>query len=151
MYRIYNVQSGEIIEDIAHRLLITSDDLRRINGFDLSHDVQSGDQIVVPLVRQPFFDVYKVMQGDTLYNIAKRYNMTVNDLALINGLDENDYIYLEQDILVPKINVEFYITKNSDTLSSAAENFKISTSELIKENPIIYLLPEQLLINKKEK
>ena len=32
---------------------------------------------------------YKVVSGDTLYSIAKKYNVTVNDIKNINNLSSN--------------------------------------------------------------
>ena len=35
------------------------------------------------------FGTYKVMQGDTLYSISKKHNLTVDELMRLNGLDNN--------------------------------------------------------------
>ena len=35
----------------------------------------------MPIIRQQLFDTYIVMQGDTLYDIARRYNVSVDNLA----------------------------------------------------------------------
>ena len=151
MYKVYNVKDGECIDTIAKDLFMEVDDIRTLNGLDFDYDVKLGDQLVVPAMRDPYFDVYTVMKGDSMYNIAKRYNITVDELALLNGLDKNDYIYPGQDILVPKANVKFYVTKNGDTLNTSADQFNISVSDLLSHNKVIYLLPDQLLVYKKEK
>ena len=80
-----------------------------------------------------------------MYSIASRYNTNEDYLLKINGLDKNDYIYPNQQILVPKENVEIYITKENDTLKGVANNFRISIEELVNQNNEIYLKEEQLL------
>ena len=39
------------------------------------------------------YDTYNIQKGDTLYAISKKYNINPELLALINGLNMNDYIY----------------------------------------------------------
>jgi N-acetylmuramoyl-L-alanine amidase len=151
MYKIYNVQNGDNIDMIAKKVLSTSEDIRKINGFDFDYDVEIGEQLVVPAVREQLFDIYTVMKGDTLYDISRRYNVSVDNLALLNGLEKNDYIYPGQEMLVPKAGIDFYVTQNGDTLFSVTEHFNIPLSVLMEQNQIIYLLPDQLLVYKKEK
>ncbi len=38
-------------------------------------------------------------KGDNLYNIARRYNTDYNLLALLNGINVDDYIYPNTTIL----------------------------------------------------
>ena len=151
MYKIYYVQYGETIEDIARKNIITVDKLRKTNNLGMDYEVRAGEQLVVPTDSQQLFDTYIVIQGDTLYDIASKYNVTVDNLALLNGLDKQDYIYPGQEILVPKSDVKFYITNPGDTLVSTADILETNVEELIAQNKIIYLLPEQLLTYKKEK
>lgn len=44
---------------------------------------------------------YTVQKGDTLYNIAKRYNMTVDELKALNSLTE-DGVKIGQKLIVVK-------------------------------------------------
>lgn len=151
MYKIYNVKNGENIDTIARKMESTAEAIRKINGFESAYDVTFGEQLVVPNVREQLFDVYIVKKGDTMYDIARQYDISVDNLALLNGLDKNDYIYLGQEMLVPKSNVTFHVTTNGETISSVAEIFNIPVEEFLRQNQTIYLLPEQLLVYKKEK
>ena len=63
-----------------------------------------------------YFEYYVIKKGDTLYDIARRYNINPDLLASLNGLNNDDYIYPEQTILIPKSNYSYYITKKGDTL-----------------------------------
>lgn len=46
--------------------------------------------------------IYIVQNGDTLWNIAKKYNTTVADLMLVNDLENPDIIYPGEKILILK-------------------------------------------------
>ena len=67
---------------------------------------------------------------------------------MINGLNENDYIYPGQEILVPNEGVSIYVTEN-DTLRDVASKLGLSEEEIVKQNETLYLLPEQIIIYKK--
>ncbi len=58
-----------------------------------------------------YYDYYTIQKGDNLYEIAKKSNVNPKLLAIINGLNVNDYIYPNQIIMIPKSNYAYYITK----------------------------------------
>ena len=149
MYKIYTVKNSDTIISIANKLRITPDELRKINGFPRSYEVKVGEQIIIPSVRVEPFDVYIVKKGDTLYGIAQLYKLRVDDLAKLNGIEKDDYLYPGQELIIPKENISFYITKDGDTIRTVALELKATPAELIVENELIYLLPNQLLIYSK--
>lgn len=95
-----------------------------------------------------YFDYYTIKKGDSLYKISQKYNVNPTLLAVLNGLNINDYIYPDQIIMVPKEGFSYYITKESDTLDLVSNTFNTTLSELLKNNPTIYLQEGQLLVNK---
>jgi len=109
MYRIYQVQSGENLETIAKNFDVTAQLLRELNGFSPSYEVREGERIIVPN-ESTFFTRYTVKKGDNLYQVAQKYGMSVAELAMLNGLDDTDYIYTDQVLVVPKEDIDFYIT-----------------------------------------
>lgn len=96
-------------------------------------------------------ETYTVKNGDTLYNISKRLNVTISELQEWNDLDNNE-IELGQELIYyrneemnsapeelpsdPLINrtsgsqTEFYIVKSGDTLYEIAQNHDMTVSEL---------------------
>ena len=67
----------------------------------------------------------------------------------MNGLNMEDYIYPNEEILIPKNNYSYYITKQGDTLNIVAEMFKTNIPNLLENNRTIYLAEGQILVNKK--
>ena len=70
---------------------------------------------------------------------------------MLNGLEEDDYIYPGQKILIPKNDVGIYIVKEHDTLNDVSRKTGNSVENLIKNNEELYLYPEQALFFKKRK
>ena len=48
--------------------------------------------------------IYIVQPGDTLWNIAKKYRSTIEQIARMNGIENKDKIYPGQKIYIPKFN-----------------------------------------------
>lgn len=146
MYKIYKVTTGDTLESIAKKFNTTIKNLQEINDKDY---ISMGELIIVPNDRKSdWFDVYTVQQGDNLYAIAQKYNISLIDLLNINGLDKDNYIYPGQELMVPKSNVKVIVTKENETINSASKRLGLNNEELLYQNDNIYLLPEQLLIYK---
>ena len=50
----------------------------------------------------PSITVYAAKKGDSLWNLAKRFNTTVQDIVEINDLDENAALNLGQKLIILK-------------------------------------------------
>lgn len=146
MYIIYNVRYGDTLEAIASNFNTTVDELRNLNGMQLNQNVLMGDQIIVPNNKKDYLKSYVVITGDTLYDIARRNNVDVNTLLLLNGMNQNDFLYPGQEIVIPVSNSKIYITKDGDTLSKVIDENNISMEELMRRNKNIYLLEDQMII-----
>ncbi len=92
---------------------------------------------------------YTIKKGDNLYAIAREYNINPKLLAAINGIKDNEYIYPNQEIMIPKSGYSYYITGEGDTLDTVVEAFKTNPQDLLEYNKTIYLLPEQIMVFKR--
>ena len=99
------------------------------------------------LDKEKYYEIYTIKKGDNLYKIAKEYNINPTLLCAMNGLNENDYIYPDQEILIPKSTYSYYITKEGDTLDLVSEKFNQDKKVIIDYNTI-YLMPGQLIVKK---
>lgn len=79
-------------------------------------------------------NTYIVKSGDTLWSIARKYNITVNDLKKLNNLTSNSLrigqvlVVNEQDVEEPSTNT--YIVKSGDTLYSIAKRYGMTVGDL---------------------
>lgn len=95
-----------------------------------------------------YFTYYTIEKGDNLYAIARKYNINPKLLAAVNGIEDDEYIYPNQELLIPKSGYSYYITAEGDTLGAVANAFKTNIGGLVEQNKTIYLLPEQILVYK---
>ena len=94
---------------------------------------------------------YVVKKGDSLYKIAKEYNVTVDQLLKTNGLT-SALIYPNQVLVVPLNNngsiyfVE-YVIKENDTLEKIASMYDVTLNDLKNYNNLdkLYLVDDQVL------
>lgn len=146
MYEIYMVKEGDTLESIADVYSTTVGILKQINGIFNELDIMPGIQIVVPVEKKQPYQYYTVKKGDNMYDIARDNNIDYFLLLQLNGLDEGDYIYPNQTIMLPKKEFNIYMTKNDDTLDYVLRKMGVTIDELLKENENVYLRPEQILI-----
>ncbi len=144
---IYVVKENESIEDIANRFNLTVNDLEEVNDINL-YEIKPGDELNIPFILSQDFIYYEIEKGDTLRNIAKEKNISIKTLAHLNGLDLDDYIYPNQILLIPKDNVKVYITESGDTIRDLEKELGFKLEKIIEDNPEIYLVENQLLIER---
>ena len=149
MYQIYQILPNDTIVSIAGKFNTSIDEIRRINGMNLNSMLAPGEYIVVPNVGNDIYIRYVVSKGDNLYLIAQKNGTTVPTLVAINGLEDSAFIYPGQEILIPKRDVGVYVTIEGDTLNGVSEKSGAVVQDILKENQMLYLLPDQIIIYKK--
>lgn len=148
MYDKYLIRYGDTLSKIAKKFNTEETTIMELNNIPFPDMIREGKEIIVPIKKEKYFEYYTIEQGDNLYSIARRYNINPDLLAILNGLDSDDYIYPNQQILIPKSNYSYYVTKEGDTLDIVSKRFNMTNKELIDNNDIIYLLEGQLLVKK---
>ncbi len=148
MYTKYVISKGDNLSNIAKKFNTLESAILSVNDMRANSYLREGMEIVVPESKKSYFDFYTIKSGDSLYEVARSYNINPELLAVLNGLDLDDYIYPGQKIMVPKAGYSYYITKEGDTIEMVAEKFRISKDSLMSQNDVIYLSDGQLLVNK---
>lgn len=148
MYKIYQVQIGDTLESIARKNNTNIVTLQELNSS--LNNLAPGTNIIVPSNGQELYESYVVKQGDSMYAIARKYGIDLNDLLAINGIDNNDYIYPNQTIIIPKTNKTIYVTRPNDTFQEVIKRLQIDPETLLKQNEKIVLTPDQVLVYVKE-
>lgn len=77
---------------------------------------------------------YIVKSGDTLYSIAKKYGLTVDELKKMNNLSSNT-LSINQKLLVGNDistddNYDVYVVKSGDTLWGIASKYNTSVDKI---------------------
>jgi membrane-bound lytic murein transglycosylase D len=97
-WKTYRIQPGDSLHQIAKKFDTQVAVLREVNSIRGSN-IQAGDTLKIPgegRVRASSpatrVEAYSVRAGDSLYNIADRFNVSVNDLAAWNSLNPSAYL-----------------------------------------------------------
>ena len=83
---------------------------------------------------------YRVVKGDTLSKIAKRFQISLFELQQMNGFDRNATLSVGQMILVPKAasgsadKDGVYSVQKGDTLGKIAKKFGTTVAKLREQN-----------------
>lgn len=82
---------------------------------------------------------YIIMRGDTLWNIARKHGITLDELIVTNPQITNpNLIYPGQIINIPnKNNIETYTVLPGDTMWDIANMYGVSLNNLVANNPQI--------------
>ncbi|HAR74828.1 MAG TPA: lytic transglycosylase, partial [Psychrobacter sp.] len=78
---------------------------------------------------------YKVQSGDGLIALARRFGVSVEDLAATNDMTTKAQLQRGQTIKVPKVTVS-YTVGSGDSLIGLARKYDVSTKELADMNNI---------------
>lgn len=150
MYAIYRVKEGDTLDSVASNYGVTVDELVNINGGVSDYVIKPGDYIVVPnkTAENMYFKRYVIQNGDTIYDIARRLNVSPSSLLRLNGLENEDIIYPNDTIFVPKEGTMFYITGMDETLNDVSRRMNVSPNDLASQNGTIYLTNDQLIVYK---
>ena len=100
-------KSGDTLFKISRQYGVPLKELMYKNNFNDAAKMIEGEVIIIPIKNnnQDKADEhlrYKVIEGDTLYKIARDYNVNIKDIISINNLINYSYLKLNQIIILPK-------------------------------------------------
>ena len=128
---LYQVKSGDTIYSIANKYNLSVNELKSLNNL-FNDNLSVGQLLKVPSVLS-LVNSYVVEKGDTLYSIAKKFDISVNKLKEFNELSTN-LLNIGQKILIPIGEETTYVVKSGDTLYKIAREFNISVDEIKQLN-----------------
>lgn len=146
----YTVKSGDTLYSIAQRHGLSVQDLQNLNNGISPQGLSVGKKLAVSgipapqaktLGRHETAKTYSVQKGDTLYSIAKRHGMSVEELQAYNkGLTTS--LSIGQKIKIPssaqpKVLAQktiIHIVKKGDTLYSIGRNYNVSVDAIVAFN-----------------
>ena len=96
----YIVKSGDSLYSIAKKYNTSVDKIKQLNNLN-SNLLSIGQTLKIPNSNNTTDLTYKVVSGDSLYSIAKKYNTTVNKIKTNNNLNSN-LLSIGQILKIPK-------------------------------------------------
>lgn len=147
------VKKGETLYGIAKKYKLTVSELRAANNLSENDVIKAGQKLTIPAAdienaatlsssnentkpsvsgNSTKTENYVVQKGDTLYGIAKKYNVKVSEIYALNGMSQKDVLKVGQKIKVPvdenslpdikDIDPKKYTEKNIPGLSWPVKN-----------------------------
>jgi len=103
----YTVKVGDTLWTIAKQYNLNIDELKNLNNLT-NNMLTVGQRLKISNIPANE-DTYTIQAGDDLYSIAKRYNLTINELRLLNNLTSDLLSVGQQLVVKPKSNINNYI------------------------------------------
>jgi membrane-bound lytic murein transglycosylase D len=185
-WKRYKIKQGDSLSIIARKHKTTVKLLRKINKLR-GNTIRAGRHLLIPVSSLSFDDyvysaeqrkasiqnrlrkgnkqIYVVKSGDSLWTIARNYNVSYRKLAKWNGMAPGDLLKAGQKLVIwtnRTVSAEFssldlqpsgsqsslhYRVRRGDSLSRIAQRFNVSISDLKRWNTLKgkYLQPGQRL------
>ena len=138
------VESGDSLWALASKYDTEVGIIKQINY--LNNDLLSiGSTLLIPLSKSKSntfipYEMHIVSEGDTLWDIARTYNLEVSDLANMNSINENSYLQLGQQLTIGNKNIHrnieskkrtiLYSIKQGDNLYKISELFDVTIKSI---------------------
>ena len=160
----YTVQPDDTVSTVAEKFGISSQALRELNLL-ARDDLQVGQVLRVPntpgvtsdglptATPEPF--TYTVQEGDTLFSIALKFEVSPNDIVAAKTLADPNNVFVGQEFLIPGYQPSapssgsagagstadpgapaIHVVQPGEVLSVIAEKYGISLDELVGANRI---------------
>lgn len=154
----YIVEEDDDLYSIANRFNTTVNRLRQINGLE-SNMLHPGQKLIIEPIenKKEGIITYIVRFGDTLENIALKYNADPEEIKELNNLKDNN-LEIGQVLVIPlkeDVNEDQYIkykVESGDSLYRIAKKFNTTVDELKKLNNLssnLLKIGQELIVGKK--
>ena len=174
----YTVERGDSLSVIAKKFTTSTSAIRSLNKLS-SNTIRVGQQLLVPLTDGAINSEHlpeqmrsaanntsrtklshTVKSGDTLWDISREYDVTMDELAKWNKLKKSATLRLNQKLTVYKSankaktaantthRTITYKVRRGDSLARIASKFNLTVNDIIKWNSLAgqkYLQPGQKL------
>ncbi len=137
---LYTIRAGDTLFALSRQFGVPINSLLAANPGINPDNLQIGQIICIPAPETgcPGF-IYRVISGDTLYAISRRFHTTVQAIEFVNrGIDPNN-LQVGQPICIPvgacPAGTFPYIIKAGDTYYAIARRYSIGIQDLIDANP----------------
>jgi len=130
---------GSLAQSPAANISVGAADMRAI-----SLDGQDGSMIpdeaaadgAIPKDEGLWYQVYIVRKGDTISELAEKYNVTEDTLLTFNKIKRARSLQIGTYLKIPNMNGILYDVSGDDTLDSIAEKFTISRDRIFEANQL---------------
>ncbi len=143
-YRYHTIQPKETLYSVARTYQLLPEDVKRANPglsvetFQIGKIIRipffESNEVFIPYEKQIANIRYTVKRGETLYRIAKRFNVSVEDIKRDNpGIDEKGNLQSDTEIIIP-VKQTVLESKQARQLEAEANRLLIQKKQTIPVN-----------------
>jgi membrane-bound lytic murein transglycosylase D len=170
-WRQHQVHKGESLAQLAQQYGTTPEVLRQINNLGPDR-LKTGQTLLIPLAQKTTYalvsenetrktkrgsagaqagTIHKVRSGESLWSIARKYDVPVTQLAALNKLSPGSPLHAGKKITVRKLSANHddagaddsdsariqlvkYIVRKGDNLFRIAQKFNVTVQSVLKWN-----------------
>ena len=129
---VYVVKKGDTLYAIANKYGISVDKLKEMNKLT-NNNLSIGQKLIINEEKLEEDNVYVVKIGDTLWSIAKKNGISVDELKKLNDLSSNS-LSIGQKLILTGNSKKTYKVKSGDTLYNIAKNNGTTVNDLMELN-----------------
>jgi spore germination protein len=152
-YQRYTVQPGDTLWRIAQRFGTTVEAIVQLNNISDPSLIFPGQVLLIPVTTPPpAVRQYTVQPGDTLWRIAQRFGVTIEEIVRLNNISDPNRIIPGQVLLIPAAPTpgpQQYTVQPGDTLWRIAQRFGTTVEAIAALNNITdpnRIFPGQVLL-----
>lgn len=148
----YRVKSGDTLSSIAVQSNISLSELAALNNLSISKGLWAGQTIKVP-EGSTVPESYTVQSGDSLTTVANKYNLSLTQVADLNGLSTTAGLFVGQKLKLSgdpvkakqvepsetqsndrSVGKDIHVVKSGETIASIAKKYHLQVSFLTELN-----------------
>jgi len=155
------VVSGDSLWKLAKKYDTEVKIIKEINYID--NDLLAiNDTLLIPLSKSKTnnfipYEMHIISEGDTLWDLSKKYNIELDELAKMNSINKNSYLQLGQQLTIGNKNIHrnieskkrtiLYSVKQGDNLYKISDLFDVSVDSIkeINDFQTSNLMPGQII------
>ena len=179
----HKVESGDSLSYLAHKFKTTSRQIKRVNHLS-NNKIKVGEYLILPVAQRADNDytlsekqrekrrlnikktgtriIHAVISGDSLWRIAKKYDVQINSIVKWNHLTHDKPLKIGKKLVIwqakkaklsdlselTRVGIDInrkvtYRVKSGDNLSTIANKFKVRVNDLKKWNNLDIKRPLQ--------
>jgi membrane-bound lytic murein transglycosylase D len=141
------VQRGETLGGLASQYGVSVSSLMSVNNLSSAHLLKVGQHLLIPASSDVTMESYTVKEGDTLAELAQRFQASASEIKKTNAITDPDYLRTGQKLNIPtdksnagQISLSgkwiTYVVKRGDTLWDIARAFGVMLEKIMMWNDL---------------
>ena len=157
----HEIVNGDNLWSLARKYDTEVSIIKQVNYLQ-SNLLKPGSNLLIPVSKNDNeyfvpFEMHIVSEGDSIWSISRKYNISVDDIIEMNNLDPNKFLQLGQQLSIGNKNIYrnidskkrtiLYSVKQGDNLYKIANIFDVNVDSILKINELdeFNLIPGQII------